>query len=363
MAAEIQNLPPLRFIKYEKIENTRIGIPKHKLDPDNDSSYWCVTEKVHGCNFSFTTDGTTIMCSKRSAKLAEKEAFHGYESVLEKYRSAIYKVHRAVVEYLNVDPQTQVTIFGELFGGSYLHPDVKTSKKVSPIQKGVYYCPWIDFYAFDIFCQHQGYLHYDVCIDFFESSGLFYAKPLLINTLKEVLTFSPEFQSTIPSLLGLPRIENNIAEGVVIKRMKCSRPIIKNKSHKFTETVGGAAFGDALSHARDIMQGKDIAGDNSSAREDFKIAKYVCKNRLESVISKLGNVYVPAQLVGLLAKDAMTDFCKDELELKGLPTTDPSLWNTTVTKDVKARVGKVCAEVSKELVRAYMEEETSISSK
>lgn len=54
------------------------------------------------------------------------------------------------MKLLNVE-LTIVKVYGELFGGCYPHKDVTPSKnKVKRIQKGVWYSPYVRFYAFDI---------------------------------------------------------------------------------------------------------------------------------------------------------------------------------------------------------------------
>ena len=72
-------------------------------------------------------------------------------------------------------------MYGELFCGIYPHEEVNDTG-YQPVQKGVYYCPWIDFYAFDILIHDNqpkpywmNYLHAMKC---FEAAKLFYAKPL-----------------------------------------------------------------------------------------------------------------------------------------------------------------------------------------
>lgn len=63
----------------------------------------------------------------------------------------------------------------------------------------------------------------------------FYAKPLFIGTLQEVLKFPNTFETTLPKLFGHPSNQKNIAEGLVLKPIKnvclsCGkRLILKNK--------------------------------------------------------------------------------------------------------------------------------------
>ena len=114
-------------------------------------------------------------------------------------------------------------------------------------QKGVWYHPDIRFYAFDVYIKTEnceGFLNYSVAVDFFEKIGLFHAKILQIGTFDECIKHSDEFQTTIPEDLGLPPIENNICEGIVIKPIKSiytedeDRIILKSKNARFKEVSG-----------------------------------------------------------------------------------------------------------------------------
>ena len=94
-----------------------------------------------------------------------------------------------------------ISIFGELFGGAYPHPDVQRVGRLTVIQKGVFYTPKHEFYGFDIyvFTENGGsYLSVDETNALFKSEGFFYAKSLFSGTLDECLKHSNQFQSKIP---------------------------------------------------------------------------------------------------------------------------------------------------------------------
>ena len=134
-----------------------------------------------------------------------------------------------------------IQVFGEFFGGGY--KGYKSTE--SRIQKGIDYTPNHEFYAFDILVGYENgefkYLGVDECNNLFETFGLFYNKELFRGTLDECLAYNPIFISTIGPRLGYPEIEDNFAEGVVIKPVtplyfaNGERIIIKNKKH--TETM------------------------------------------------------------------------------------------------------------------------------
>ena len=80
-------------------------------------------------------------------------------------------------------------------------------------------------------------------IDLAEQFDLLYAKPLFSGSFKDALEYQNDFQTTIPGILGLPEIEDNIAEGVVIKPENAmffhdgSRLILKNKNAKIWREI------------------------------------------------------------------------------------------------------------------------------
>jgi hypothetical protein len=122
-----------------------------------------------------------------------------------------------------------VTIFGELFGGVYPHPEVKDEGtfctwKVNnsighqPVQKGVYYCPTVEFYAFDINVtpKNKGptdqliWANYNDAVKIFKSCDFFYAIPVAEGSIEDCLAFDINTNSTIPKLLGMPSLSMSI---------------------------------------------------------------------------------------------------------------------------------------------------------
>lgn len=95
-----------------------------------------------------------------------------------------------------------ISIFGELFGGAYPHPDVQRVGRLTVIQKGVFYTPKHEFYGFDIyvFTENGGsYLSVDEANALFESEGFFYAKVcfpgLWMSALSIQISSNPRFPS------------------------------------------------------------------------------------------------------------------------------------------------------------------------
>lgn len=296
------------FKKYNTIENTYREkeieqIYLHGYDKET----YVVQEKVHGANFSFITNGKTIQVAKRSGLIVEGENFSNYEHVLDTYSEAIKTLFGLVkIDY----PETEiVTIFGELYGGSYEHPDVEKIKGMVRVQKGVFYSPENDFYAFDICINQIKYLDVPIANTYFEAVELFYAKTLFQGTLQKCLDYPNIFQSKIPTWLKLPEIKGNICEGVIIKPRVSKhfrngqRVIFKNKNEKWSER----------SHSKNKVA-REVKVFSELEKETVNyLLSYVSENRLMNVQSKLGEFSLKqmGKTIGLFAQDALVDFKKD----------------------------------------------------
>eukprot|EP01121_Diplochlamys_sp_Union-15-3_P001193 TRINITY_DN11052_c0_g1_i2.p1 TRINITY_DN11052_c0_g1~~TRINITY_DN11052_c0_g1_i2.p1 ORF type:complete len:130 (-),score=24.33 TRINITY_DN11052_c0_g1_i2:30-419(-) len=123
----------LKFIPYAKM-NTK-GKKTKKLISNWPSTLWVVLEKVHGCNFSFVCDGVNLSCARRTSLLQEQETFYGWQTVRDKLKDNIFKLFQDIKNYLEINSKGTlgfITIFGELFGGIYPHPEVKDLELFEP---------------------------------------------------------------------------------------------------------------------------------------------------------------------------------------------------------------------------------------
>lgn len=210
---------------------------------------------------------------------------------------------------------THISVFGEMFGGRYPHDDVKVSHKLSLIQKGVCYTPEHEFYGFDIYIfedENNRFLPVDEVNELFETEGFFYAKTLFKGTLAECLKYPNAFESKIAEWLGLPTIEDNICEGVVIRPVvpmylrDGSRVLIKNKNERFSEKKSiktrNKLFAEPVPYSealKALLQEAEV---------------YVTENRLANVVSHIGEVHFPkdfGKVMGLFSKDVLDDFLKE----------------------------------------------------
>lgn len=352
----------LEFRKYNDIENSfnkefmekiRFSLAEHNAN----SQEFVVQEKVHGSNSSFMVAGPDVPVEfgKRSAKLRDGEQFFNWEELMGRYRERILKLYDILKT--NRPNVKQAQIYGEFFGGTYPHPDVPVVKGVSHIQKGVYYSPIHEFYGFDIRIWEEGcteddpgkYLPVDEVNDLFEKANIFYAKTLFKGLLNDCLKYPNEFQSEIPKWLGLPEIEGNTCEGVVIRPTiplylgNGSRLIIKNKNAKFSEK-------------KSVKKGDKAPGKPAPQMSEAYQAllpealAYVVEARLDNVTSKMGQIdswtKSFGEIMGNLTKDALADFLKEhQAEYDALDKNEQKAINRAINKAgaelIKARIYEV----------------------
>ena len=303
----------MEFKKYNSIENSYNTEFLEKIKEENlELLEYVVQEKVHGANCCFVTDGKIVNLAKRTGFIETDEKFYNYEELLDRYTDKVVGMFHQLKK---VYPETEnILIYGEMFGGRYPHPDVKNDPKIMCIQKGVFYCPKHEFYAFDLYIKgNEGgrYLSVNEANIFFESADFLYAKTLFQGTLEECLKYPNDFQSLIAQWLGLPAIEDNICEGIVIKPEKPvylrngSRLLLKSKNSKFAEKK---SVKKRQPTAEEPLYSKELT-DLLPVTEE-----YVTENRLNNVVSKIGELSLPAdlgKLIGLFSKDIQEDFMKE----------------------------------------------------
>jgi Rnl2 family RNA ligase len=304
----------LSFKKYTSIENTFDKDFVERIYSEGYNNHeFVVQEKVHGSNTCFVSDGKTVGFGKRTALIEAGEKFYDYEELLERYTPKVIALFSIIKK--EIPNIKTITVFGEMFGGKYPHPDVKNDSKITVIQKGVFYCPMHEFYAFDLYVttEESGrYLSVDEMNTFFERGGFFYAGTLFRGTLDECLKFPNTFQSVISKQLGLPPIEDNICEGIVIRPVVPAylsngcRVLLKSKNERFAEKKAVKKREPKLF----------VEPSYSTMLNELLlvIEQYVTENRLNNVISKIGQISMPKEtgkLIGLFSKDILDDFLKE----------------------------------------------------
>lgn len=322
----------MEFKRYPSIENSyrQKFLDKIKEEGHSEEEF-VVQEKIHGGSLTFCIDSEECKVAKRSNFIKKGEKFFNYQKVRDLYLPKL----RECFNYLkskdgNIE---DMAIYGELYGGVYPHSDVPKSQD-GKVQKEIYYSPDQDFIAFDIKINgiFQDVIKANVIFDLF---NIPYAKTLFTGPLEECLKYPNSFQTTIPKEKGLPEIENNICEGVVIRPIKPifmwshERLILKNKNDKFSEKE------------RPVKEPKIMPTLDQKVQEVLdKAILYINENRLKNVLSKIGTVSKEdfGKIIQSFTKDAIEDFMKDEREIfEMLEKTDQKL----ITKKIGEKAAKL----------------------
>ena len=330
----------IKFVKYRSMENSyRIEFMNKILEQGFTHSkiLWVGTEKVHGANSGLWTDGTEVKISKKSQFVGETENFYKANEIRNKYENDILSIFKTLAAK---DPFKieSICVYGEIFGGTYPHPDVKRVPNASKAQKGIYYIPHNDFIVFDIIITYETseerFLVWDHVKELIETTELQTVPELVSGTFEEVMNYTNEGQSQVHKLYGLPTIEDNVMEGIVAKPQVTqflvdgSRVIVKNKNDKWSEKA----------HApKRIREKKEISEAIKPIIDE--ISKYITENRLRNVLSHIGKVTnkdfgnINREFVGDIMKDYILENGADDLN--SLEKSDRKLvskninWQTT----------------------------------
>jgi hypothetical protein len=233
--------------------------------PGSSGGTWVAQEKIHGAQLVLGASASRVRIGKRKAWLEDADAFFGWQL----FRPDLERAGRELFELLRAEAQT-LYFYGELFGGHYPHPDVVPVAGVSAVQTGVWYAPGIHWALFDAVRVYdsdqplereasphggrrpstggfQGRVG-ERAPDFVAADELAEAAarvgvltpPVLAQGRKNEVAGTPvRFVSKVPELLGLPRIEGNFAEGIVVKHTgsvsAAERGIVKRKIDEFDE--------------------------------------------------------------------------------------------------------------------------------
>jgi len=297
----------MKFKKYNSIENSyrQKFIDMIIINPELMSQDWYVHEKIHGANFAIfakkNVDNTiTVEFGKRSGFIKEDEKFYSLDLI----REELYEYAVKVAMFIN-EPNSDIIIRGELFGGGYNHSDIEKNHH-SQVQKGVSYCDTTKFMAFDLEVNGE-------VIDWVAAHHVFYhtgvptVPELFSGTFEDCMEIENEFNSHVPKIYDMPELDVNICEGVVIKPNVSaffpngSRVILKNKNEKFTEKS------KVNKKSKVIL----FSAEMNEAVENMD--QYINENRLKNVLSHIGVIKQKdfGKVCGLLAQDVILDYLKD----------------------------------------------------
>ncbi|MFI6289901.1 RNA ligase family protein [Streptomyces sp. NPDC051018] len=209
---------------------------------------WVAVEKVHGAHFAVVCDATGVHPAKRRELLGD-DALDGFFGV-----SRIWPVLSvAAARFASAlrggrDDDAMVTIYGELAGGSYPHPDVPAVADTGPVQTGVWYAPGLHWLPFDASIATAGgrrWISDRALREAAAAAGLVCPPALGHGSLHKLQELPCAFPTRVPDALGLPGLADNFAEGYVLKPAGewpetdsaggGTRPVVKVKQKSFAE--------------------------------------------------------------------------------------------------------------------------------
>ncbi|MFO0669854.1 MAG: RNA ligase family protein [Polyangiaceae bacterium] len=257
---------------------------------------WVATEKVHGAQLVVGCDGNETRIGKRKAWLEDGEPFFGWQLLRARLGAAARGIHAAL------GAPRAVRIYGELFGGAYPHPAVPPSPGISAVQTGIWYSPNLHFALFDVIVETAT----DDAGEFLahsEVERLAAAHDLLVVPLvgrgpRSVVDALPVRAPTrVPAWFGLPTLEGNVAEGLVLKPDVRAAPndriVIKRKIAEFDD----ARFDEATPFEADVVLSvTQLASHAASLVNDARVA---------SARSKVGAM--PTAILDEIVLDVLLD--------------------------------------------------------
>jgi Rnl2 family RNA ligase len=206
---------------------------------------WTATEKVHGAHFALVCDGDGVRPAKRRELLADDalDAFFGVSRVWATVSVAAARCAAAVRGTWGED--AVVTLYGELAGGRYPHPDVPAAAAAQAVQTGVWYAPDLVWLLFDVLVEVGGRRSWTgdrAMREAADAAGLVCVPVVGRGPLGRLHGLPSAFPTGVPSLFGLPELDGNLAEGFVLKPAELwdetasgARPVLKVKQKAFAE--------------------------------------------------------------------------------------------------------------------------------
>jgi Rnl2 family RNA ligase len=281
---------------------------------------WVAVEKVHGAHFAVVCDGAGVRPAKRRELLGEDglDDFFGVSRIWPALSVAVARFAEAV--RAEAGEAAVVTVYGELAGGGYPHPGVPAVPGVQPVQTGVWYAPGLHWLPFDACVDLPGsaggrrWLADRALREAAATAGLSCPPALGRGTLPVLQQLPSTFASTVPALLGLPELPDNLAEGYVLKPAGAwqesagPRPLAKVKQPAFAED---ARFSGARPYLPPPQGAAGVPGWLL-----VQASALLTPARAAAAVSKLGPSTPPATVAREIAEDITEELAE---ALGGLP--------------------------------------------
>ena len=271
------------FKKYQSIKRaTDVNTLHYYVTHGYNNIKWYATEKVHGCNFSFITDGNEVKYAQRS--MITDSIFNSHLDV--------HKVENQIKE-LALHLGKTIQVYGEYYGsniaGKSSIPYFKENKK--------------EFIFFDIrLVEENVFLEYPLNFELFDKFNIPRVPVLKEGTLEECLELSKSFDSIIAEI-------KTHAEGYVLKPFVPTN--IDHSGDRVILKMIAPEFDDVKKSDTDLR----IAKDKQENYDNYLFTKTVIDEKVNSircdkVAAKFGISSEEPQKFGLL----VTEFLKDILE-------------------------------------------------
>lgn len=325
----------MKFKKYESLTNTyRQEFLDKIMFEEKDGDEWVVTEKIHGANFSIWINPTEIRLAKRSAFLPDDSGFFSVYDIIDVLKEKARNLYNYITANQSDEVDMEIAIYGELFGGGYPHKDVPVNPRSKKVQNKVWYSPDTQFAVYDI-SSDGNYLPFSTVSTYAKQFGFTVVPELFRGSFKECLDHSNEFLSEVYKMFGLPPLEDNICEGIVIRPETDryvfgeARVILKSKNKRFAER-----------EEKTPKVRKELSAELATILGVLN--SYVTENRYDAVVSKIGDVSPRdfGMILGLMVKDVIEEMQTEQNLFSSYSKLDKSD-RKTINKHLGFAVSKV----------------------
>jgi len=249
----------MNFKKYESIANdNNTRTIEYYHENGLTTGMWYATEKVHGANFSFISDGKTVEYARRGEVLQPGESFMGYENFLGELPEKV----KALANYLG----TTIQVVTEFYGQGVVNKGA--IKYRNDDKKG--------FVAFDILDLNTGkFLSYPINFELFDRFDIDRVSVFETGTFEDLLKLDLNYksqvaarynvQSNVEGIVMKPYLDTRTETGerVILKRVTTefaeSRPVMKEKKVVVYEEIGDANKTLIQMYNTDVRLGKVAA--------------------------------------------------------------------------------------------------------
>lgn len=267
-----------------------------------------VQERVLGSRSLFLCDGESVVLRTDTAALPAEDVPRIQESLLTRYRAAVFRLHSNVVRIYGGAPK--VSVHGKIIGGNYPRGCAAALYAARSMSQAVYYSPRFEFYAFDITVddgRHCSFMPLVSCNHLLEREHFLYARTLFKGELTDCLHFPTDFPTNIPFWLSLPSIPGNSCLGTVVRPVVPvfgpggNRVLIHNPNARFLDNPANSSCPESGGPRRSPVCEELLS----------LVDRFVTQDRLFSVLARIPSLTFPrdrSRVIAQLCHSAVEDF-------------------------------------------------------